>query len=220
MTRALIGFLLFGAMTCFLVSCGPGSAVNPGGDPAFSLVKVAGPVEGEVIDESVVRFSWQLQNSEARQVKTTVDYYYRLDQTGEWTSTKSAQTFDWNLDKTGDHVFELYGRRGSALSNNTLRWQFSYSGGANQLPLVLFVTTPESVMNPNAFTFSWVGQSKVSAIASYEIRLNEGEWLRNELNATYQWVNIPIQDNVFSVRATDLEGRVSPVAQCKFTRSP
>jgi len=220
MNRVSTIILLIGVITLLFVSCGPGSSANPGGDPAFSLAKVAGPAEGEVVEESNIRFSWQLQNSEARQVKTAVDYYYRLDQSGEWTSTKSAQIFDWNLDKAGDHVFELYGKRGTTLSSNTLQWQFSYSGGVNQLPLVLFVTVPESVMNQSAFTFSWVGQSKVSAIAVYEIRLNEGEWLRNELNASYLWVNIPIQDNVFSVRATDLEGRVSPIAQCKFTRSP
>jgi len=220
MNRVSIAILFIGVVTLIFASCGPGSSVNPGGDPAFSLAKVAGPVEGEVVEESIIHFSWQLQNSEARQVKTAIDYYYRLDQTGEWTSTKSAQTFDWNLDKAGDHVFELYGKRGATVSSNTLRWLFSYSGGVNQLPLVLFVTTPESVMNQSAFTFSWVGQSKVSAIASYEIRLNEGEWLRNESSASYRWVNIPIQDNVFSVRATDLEGRASPVAQYKFTRSP
>jgi hypothetical protein len=216
--KRILTFSGFIFLIILFIACG----TNPAGgnsDTAFSLQKTQGPDNGETVDEAVALFSWQIQNSSQRNNRTTTDYYYKLDGTGDWVSTKYAQSFEWNMEKTGEHTFQLYGKRGSTMSSNTLTWNFVFTDSESNVPLVLFVSVPETTMQSNSFIFSWVGQSKISTVESYEICLNNGEWVRNEALTTYSWNAIPIQDNVFSVRATDAEGRVSPVASWKFTRT-
>lgn len=77
------------------------------------------------------------------------------------------------------------------------------------------ITTPGTVQAQTTFTMAY--GSAASDVAFYEVKLNDGSWIRNELNTTYTFTGLVDGDNYLYVRATDDIGNVGDAASIIVT---
>lgn len=66
-------------------------------------------------------------------------------------------------------------------------------------------------------TFTMAYGSAAADVAKYEVKLNAGSWMNNQLNTTYTFFALPVGANTLYVRATDDAGNVGAEASIVIT---
>jgi hypothetical protein len=169
-------------------------------------LSVLEPAEGSWVDTRNVLVGWTVTDSASGVAFVEV----RLDE-GAWINLGDANSYLFQNLSEGAHSVTL---RAVDAAGNAQVETLTFGVDTTAPSIVLQGPEEGSISTSSTVEVSWTGGDAVSAVAYYEVRLDDGPWVRVS-GSSYQLTGVVDGVHEVSVRAMDLAGN-SRVAETSF----
>jgi len=162
------------------------------------VVEISSPRHGEVFNTNELTVEWEHISDEF----DIQNYEIRLDD-GDWISTdmETHKTFS-NL-SDGEHFVEV-----RALLEDDFQASDQISFIVDTTPPTVNITSPEDgeSLEGDSLRVTWEGYDEITQIVRYEIRIDDGEWIKVGIEEEYTFEDLEAGEYRVEVRAYDRAG--------------
>ncbi len=176
-------------------------------DPANPIVNILSPDQDELFADDEVTVKW-----EGRDERSGIDHYeVRLNE-DTWENVGSSQLYTFKSLVDGENSVEV---RAYDIAGNQETTGITFTVDTTAPELDIISPEQNKIYDKESITATWSGNDETSGIVSYEVRLNQGDWI--EVDGTeYVIENLEDDHYILKVRGTD-EAGYSSVEEIGFT---